>query len=132
MARYQLIAGPAAPERMNRTYASARRGDRPDFTSVRTKSLPPQPLVSDASGTQGSWKKSMYPDRSAWVLEIIDFAIAAGWGVASEVTVSSRSGCHAAALHATAPPQSWPTTWKRSTPAASASAIRSPTRRPMA
>ncbi len=47
---------------------------------------------------------------------------AAGWGVESAVTDATRSGWLAASSHATAPPQSWPTTCARSTPAASSSA----------
>ena len=71
----------------------------------------------------------MYQDLSAWVLATIERNSALGWGVDSDVMVARRSGWLAARAHATAPPQSWPTTWNRSAPAASASASTSPVTR---
>ena len=64
----------------------------------------------------------MYHDRSACVLWVMAATIARGCGVEATVRVRSRRPWAMPSCQATPPPQSWPTTWKVSRPAASASA----------
>ena len=64
---------------------------------------------SSSSGTNGSWKKPMYQDRSSWSETSIALRNAAGCGTETAVSVCTRSGWLPAAAHATAAPQSCPT-----------------------
>lgn len=82
-------------------------------------------------GTTGRAKAIMYALRRLWSACRKAQAMAAGCGVESTVTVATRSGCREARTQARAPPQSCPTTWIRSAPTSSASAMTSPTDSPI-
>ena len=80
---------------------------------------------SIVSATSSNWKSSMYQDFSR--CSIVGSASARGCPTESTASRSTRSGANAASPHATAAPQSWPTTWARSISSASSTASMSAT-----
>ena len=75
---------------------------------------------SSRPAVAGSWNALWWRDRWRWssVSSLMARRKAPGWGRDRIVSEASRSGWRSATAHATWPPQSWPTRWKRAGAAA--------------
>ena len=85
--------------------------------------------TTNFSGSRGIWKKNMYQDFANCAGFVANACASTdGGGQFIATRRSTRSGCRCATVHATPPPQSWPTTMALSAPRASIMATTSSAR----